>query len=224
MKHKQILIITVLLFVAFACNFNKNESETGDFEPLTEIPTDVPDYAKFAMKSGVIEMESVTMGMKQNIMMYFDDWGQMVANEIHMSVLGQKTHIVSIIKDGWSYEIDMIKKQGRKVKIDMNAYDQINYLKMDDQMMKDFNITFIGDVEILGRQCKEYELNMKEQGLKAKTAVWNGIALRSEASVMGMSVKINVTKIQENVEIPAEKFEIPDDIEFIEEELTQMPV
>ena len=194
---------------------DSGKTETEDFEASEVISEKIPDYARFGLQSGVIVMESETMGMKQFITMYFRDWGKEMTNEIQMNVMGQKLHIISVVKDGWIFEADLISKKGTKKQIDTMSYDQLNYLNIEDNMqMKGFEIKKTGQTEILNRQCDEYSISMKQQGLEVKTAVWKGITVRSEAKVMGMTVKINVTDIQENVEIPDEKFEVPNDIVF----------
>jgi hypothetical protein len=121
-----------------------------------------------------------------------------------------------------NYEINMIEKTGTKTPIDTMAFDQINYLQMNDELMKKYNIEYLGDVEIMGKNCKEYKIQIKETGMEATTAVWNGIALRSEAKVMGMTVKINVTKIQENVSVPHDIFHVPEGIDFTQQESLEL--
>jgi hypothetical protein len=213
---KSLFLLAIVMFVAMqACDFKSSKPEVSEYEFVSEV-SDAPDYAKFGFKSGVVEMDAVTMGIKQHIVMYFDDWGRKVVSEIHMNFMGQKTHVVSYVKDGWAFEVDMIQKTGTKRQLDTLAYDQINYMKMTDEVMAQYNITYIGDVELLGRQCKEYEIFLEKENMKAKTAVWNGIAIRSEATMMGITAKINVTSIQENVVIPDEKFQIPEDIKFVD--------
>lgn len=214
MKKNVVLCILALLMLVSCVQTEQHNTEVADMEKLSDTISEAPDYAKFGLQSGVLEMESVTMGMTQSIVVYFEDWGRLVKNEIQMTFMGQKTHVVTLIKEGYSYEMDMIQKKGVKKQLDTLAYDQVNYLKLDDEQKKQFNMTYLGEVEILGRTCQEYEMDIKDQGVKAKTAVWNGIALRSEATMMGITVKINVTKIQENVELPEGTFDIPEEIVF----------
>jgi hypothetical protein len=211
-----LFVLSVITLSFYSCQQNSESVEVEQYDSSSVDVSEVPDNAKYGMKSGVIQMESVTMGMKQDVIMYFDDWGNLMMNEIHMDFMGQKTHIVTIVKEGWTYQIDMIQKTGMKFKIDSASYDQINYMKMDEEMMKKNNMKYMGEVEILGRQCKEYEIDMKTENMLVTTAIWNGIAMRSEATMMGMKTIITVTDIQENVEIPAEKFEVPKDIKFSE--------
>ncbi len=213
------LLIATYVTVFVQCSGDKAKPEVEDFEVADNEDIDLddmPENARFGFKSGVVEMESNTMGMNQFIVMYFDDWGNKISSEIHMEFMGQKMHMVSVVKDGWSYEYDVQTKRGAKKMLDEEEFNRINYLKIDDDMMSEFNMSYIGDVEILGKKCKQYEIDFKNEGFKAKTAIWQGITMESEATVNGMPVTINVTKIQENVQVPSDKFEIPSDIIFDE--------
>jgi len=217
MKIKIFLLILVFSCINlsfYSCNQNNSQTEIEQFESLSEDFTDIPDYAMYGFKSGVVRMESEIMGMKQIITMYFDDWGNELMNEIHMEFMGQKTHLVTIVKGNHAYQIDMIKRTGLDFELDSTSNAQINYLKVDKDLMEKTNMKYIGEVEILGRQCKEYEIDMPSDKINVKTAIWNGIAMRTESTMMGFKTSTIVTDIQENVKVPAEKFEIPTDIKF----------
>ncbi len=213
-------VYIMIIFIIISCK-EKSKTTTDEKSKINcteELSSDIPEYAKFGIKSGIIEMESTVMGMKQNLIMYFDDWGRKIRNEIHMSFLGQKTSMATIIKGGWVYQIDLINNQGTKFPFDTTTQviDNIDYLRMDEDMMKRLNMVYLGEVELLGRKCKEYNIKPKELGqeVEAKIAVWKGISLRSVIKTMGVTSNITATNIIENADIPAEKFQIPDNIDF----------
>ncbi len=215
------LLSALILMVLSSCNTDSSKPEVEEMDSTQADISVVPDSALFGLKSGVIEMESEAMDMKQFVVMYFDSWGHLLMNEIQMEVMGQKSHIMTIIKDGWSYQIDMIQRTGMKFRIDTSSYEQINYLQMTDEMMKENHMEYIGETEVLGRKCREYKIDMKKENMQMKVAIWKGITMKSEGNMMGIKTSVTVTDIQENVEIPKEKFEIPADIKF--SEITEGP-
>jgi hypothetical protein len=89
-NHIFIFFLLASIFLSVSCNSDSSKQEIDTYEQLESLPANVPEYAKFGLQSGVIEMESVTMGIKQHIVMYFDDWGRVVASDITMNFLGKK--------------------------------------------------------------------------------------------------------------------------------------
>ena len=79
---------------------------------------------------------------------------------------------------------------------------------------KEMNIKKVGTQSFLGKTCDKYTIDFKKQQMKGSYLVWNGIALKTEMTVMGMKTTIEATKIEENPTIPADKFEVPKGIKI----------
>ena len=61
MKIKIFLLILVFSCINlsfYSCNQNNSQTEIEQFESLSEDFTDIPDYAMYGFKSGVVRMES----------------------------------------------------------------------------------------------------------------------------------------------------------------------
>jgi len=216
--EKLFYLFSILAITFYFLSCQSDKAKETKVEQLETIAADksIPDYARYGLKSGVIEMVSSTMGMKQYITIYFDDYGKLITNEIKMNAFGMDTHLKTIMKDDYIYSFDVNKKVGTKGKIDSSGHQNINYLTLDKSEMEKFNIKYVGESEVLGKKCKDYIITMPEQNVEATASIWKGIALKSVAKAMGMTMKIEATNIQENVKIPEEIFEIPDDIIFEE--------
>jgi hypothetical protein len=65
--------------------------------------------------------------------------------------------------------------------------------------------------EFLGKKCKGYETTM--DGMKAKVWVWEEIILCTELFDRRNRVtEVKASKLEVNVPIPADKFQVPPDI------------
>lgn len=209
---------TILLFVAAttlifsSCkNDSKSDSAKGSDSTKTAVVDKTPK-GKYSLKSGIVEMKSQVMGMEQKQVLFFDEYGAKECIEVTASMFGQKIHNLNINKDGYAYSVDMVKKTGTKIKIPTDA--AINFNDLGKGIAKDMNIKKVGTETVLGKTCDKYTIDYKKQQMKGYYLVWNGIALKTELTMMGMKTVVEVTKINENASIPADKFEIPKGIKI----------
>ena len=72
--------------------------------------------------------------------------------------------------------------------------------------------TLLGEETFLDRPCKKVSLELTEMGqtFQATLWFWKGIPLKTETQVGGMTVVEEAVEVQENVEVPAEKFTVPE--------------
>jgi len=177
---------------------------------------------KYKIKSGIITMNSETMGMIQKIIMYFDDYGNKecveTKGEMDLGVAGKiPFNNVNITSDGYIYNIDMTSKTGTKTKIkSFGNSNNIDFSNLTEEMMKQMKITKQGTEVFIGKTCEKYTLEDPALKMKSSYWVWNGIPMKTEMNMAGVIVKVIVTKIEENCTISAEKFIIPKDIKFTE--------
>jgi len=209
---------TILLFVAAATlifssckNDSKSDAAKGSDSTKTAVVDKTPK-GKYSLKSGIVEMKSQVMGMEQKQVLFFDEYGAKECIEVTASMFGQKIHNLNINKDGYAYSVDMVKKTGTKIKIPTDA--AINFNDLGKGIAKDMNIKKVGTETALGKTCDKYTIDYKKQQMKGYYLVWNGIALKTELTMMGMKTVVEVTKINENASIPADKFEIPKGIKI----------
>jgi hypothetical protein len=225
MKH----VLTVMLLTAFisfplsSCGKKTDASGMDSTKAVTEATKAAPanpGSGKYPIKSGIIHGESETMGMKGTTTKYFDDYGAKIREEssttITMGSTSTKTNHVSIIKDGWMYSFEPEKKTGMKMKYSIPA--NMDYKNMSEKMMKDYGVKEAGTETILGKECKIYEYSGAEKGAMTGKAwiFWNVEAMKMDMKVGEMTMKTNVTSIEENTSIPSDKFEVPADIKMRE--------
>ena len=119
-----------------------------------------------------------------------------------------------MIEDGeWSYMIDLEAKTGYKSKSGESEDDPKDLIKSDDevtfrQMIEKEGGKILANETFLGKDCIVVEISEKSDDGKAlATKMWyyKGIPLK----MSNKSYTMEATKFEENVSIPASKFEVP---------------
>ncbi len=174
---------------------------------------------RYGFESAVLKKNTVMMGQTIPSIQYIADYGRKESVETFMSMQGQVFTIFTLMKDGYAYSANMTVKQGTKINMSaMNDFKTVNYLDLTDDVKKRYNIEEKGNEQLLGKDCKCYDLvfTSQGQGIKATVWVWNGLPLKSTTTVAGNTVVDEVTEIQEGKEIAKEKFELPEGINYTE--------
>lgn len=224
MKKLFIFAIAIASVYLISCSGEGKKTSSADSSKTKDSTKETTTISKgkYKLKSGILTMVSETMGMKQNMTLYFDDYGSRESvetiGEMDMGVAGKvKIQNLSITKDGYSYSIDMTNKAGTKTKIPTTGNQKdIDFSNLTDDMMKQMKISKLGTEEIMGKTCDKYLMNDPALKMKSTYSVWNGIPLKSEIDMAGIKATVTTTKIEENCTVPAEKFEIPKDIKLTE--------
>ena len=137
-----------------SCGGSGDKKDGGDKKDTTATKTTenkAPTGAKYAMKSGIIDLKSTMMGMEQKVTMYFDDFGKKEASVLTMEMMGMKTESRTIKKDGYSYDINMTKKECTKKKLPGTGDpNDLNFKDMSADMMKKMSIKKEGNERFLG--------------------------------------------------------------------------
>lgn len=171
--------------------------------------------AKYGIKSAILKKEAVSMGQKVQGMQYFDEYGKKEASELTMKIGGvpnMEKHIRTLVDGDKVISIDLDMKVANKTALPIKL---VNYLNLTDEVRALHHIKEVGQEEILGKMCTKYTLEMVSEGQAIHSIVWiwKGIPLKNEISSNRMLVLAEVaTEIQENVEVPADKFLIPEGI------------
>ncbi|PKP03601.1 MAG: hypothetical protein CVU11_07600 [Bacteroidetes bacterium HGW-Bacteroidetes-6] len=202
-----------------SCGGSKDDkkSETSDSTQVQDKETvdkNIDPNAKYAVEKGIIEYKMETMGMVSNIVVSWKDFGKLSSTTTSMNMMGFNTTSYMVNDGEYVYSWDGTTKQGTKVKYNMSDENEMNYRNIDDKQMKKFNIKNEGTEEVGGKKCDVYSMNMN--GASTKTWVWKGIALKMESTASGVSMKMELVKMQEDVEPAADAFDIPKDINFQE--------
>ncbi|HBG71117.1 MAG: hypothetical protein A2W93_02565 [Bacteroidetes bacterium GWF2_43_63] len=208
------LILSVFLFFIVSCGNKPDEAKVNSMlDSLKEIPATAPsDSDQFGYKTGVIVYTSSTMGINQEITMWFDDFGRVTLSEIKSSMLGQQIHQLNIVKDSMVYNIDMISKSGTWMALsDDSASASYNYRTLTNDDLKMYNIVFEGNEDFLGKECKIYSQKemVNDQEIDMKVWIWEGLPLKSISTVSGIKVSMEALNLKVNIDIPAGKFDVP---------------
>ena len=164
--------------------------------------------AKYEIKSAIIKKEMTMMGQKIETINYIDDFGKKESGDMNFPGVGN----LRIIQEGQSViTVNLDSKQAMRANLPEKP---INYLQLTPEVREKYNIKETGEEEIAGKVCKKYSLDVVQMGqsVEIKAWVWKGIVLKSETAGNGMIIVDKAIEIQENAEVPADKFVVPDGI------------
>ena len=165
----------------------------------------------YEVKSGIVTMEMEMMGRKMVQDIYFDDYGAKQATLSEMR--GRKMRAIAV--DGETLMINDEEKTAFKMPamgMGGGSDEKINFLNKDEKYIRKNKIKTLGTEMLLDRECTKYSVALFMMGQVVKQTVWvyKGITLKSSISTdFGEMVQV-ATKLVEDVEIPAETFEVPE--------------
>lgn len=177
-------------------------------------------HAKYKLKSGIVttEMDNPLGEGKIKSVLYFDDYGAKEATETknEMTMMGTtvKTHSIDINRDGYSYKLDLEKKTGTKFKMPNSAggvasFASMSAAELGSEMAKEYNIKKESSQTIAGKECDVYSMDNKAKQMKGTIASFQGIPMKVDQEMMGMKIRSEVVKFEENVALPAGIFDVP---------------
>ena len=179
------------------------------------------------VKSGIIENKISGMN-KGSETIYFDDWGMLEAKytQTVISMMGfkQKSNTLTLLDGEWTYNIDLDKKTGTKMKTPLmerlakNAKNK-DLTDVGKEMMQQMGGKKTGMEKVLGKLCEVWEI----KSMGSKVWVWNGVALKSETNLGGMKMSKVAQTAKFNVAIPADKVKMPAGVTINEMPNLKMP-
>ena len=221
---------TIPIFVLaalFSCNNDKTESDKSSMQDSAKVvsaemtdgassitaPATSSSYKKYDIKSGIIststKMEMSGMKIETKNITYFDDYGIKECNEEYKTVNGVETLTTrDFVKDGFRYICSVENKGGMKTKA--SGYGVAAPFNMEEaSTMKDNQFKKLADETVCGKPCNSFSMVTPSGNIKMYG--WNRIALKTvvDNSEMKMKTETVASKIEENVAIPADKFEVP---------------
>ncbi|MCK9613388.1 MAG: hypothetical protein WC401_08955 [Bacteroidales bacterium] len=213
MKKLKMLFIAVVFILSGCSGSSDKKTDINSGDTVIALADEgKPVYERYGLKSAILHMKSKTMGMEQDVIMYFDDYGKKQCNELSIELLGKIMKQITITDSGYMYTYTTADKNGTKIKLDENSPDKVNFNALTEEMVKKFNIKKTGTAVILDKKCDVYTAEHTSAKMKGTYYVWKGFIMKAVSSVAGIEVKMEAVKLEENPVIPAEKFEIPEDI------------
>jgi hypothetical protein len=206
-----------LLFLLMAMTIVSCKNKTSDKSQPSEVKdqavaASITTKGKYSVKSGIVEYKIEMMGMNGTQTLYFDNYGNTEANLTALDVMGTKSESVTITKDGTVYNFVPANKTGSKTTAMAGA--SVNFENLTDQVIKEWNLKKEGRENILGKECDKFSMDNQAMSMKGYYWVWKGVALKVDATISTVKMQMDATIFQDNVNIPAEKFDIPADIVF----------
>jgi hypothetical protein len=216
MKTNKLIALALLstATLLFSCKSKTSETSATPENPAAS-ETSTPK-GKYAIKSGIVQYKTEMMGMEVMQTLTFDDYGKKEATDVEMEMMGVKIHTVNLTKDGFIYNLDMVKKTGTKSPEVNMANASIDFENLTEEMVKEMELKKLGTEEFLGKTCEKMSIDNKKMGMKGTFLVYKGVALKSETDLGSMKMNLLAEKFEENPTIPAAKFEVPSDIKIIE--------
>jgi hypothetical protein len=213
MKTNLFLTIITILLVIFSCK-SKPGADTGKestsaIQGTENQATETYAFHKYGIKSGIITFEINMMGMKEKQVLYFDDYGLKEAEETYQ---GEKVKSINLCDGKEMYNLHPDQKTAysngscaRGVAYRF-AWDEISKEDQNTKAKKLANMT------IAGKDCESYSYDLGSS--VAVYAGWQNIDLYLKTTTQVGDVVQQAIKIEENVDIPASKFQVPSDYQI----------
>lgn len=142
---------------------------------------------------------------------WFDHWGMREAKHTQTTttVAGFTTKANNYsIMDGMDiYTIDLNTKQGtHMINNILKPYldDEDALQDLGEKMLKQMGGEPDGTGTVAGKSCQKY----KVEQLQTETWVWKWVSMKTVSNMMGMNQTIEAISIEENVDIPEDKFKL----------------
>jgi hypothetical protein len=186
----------------------------------------VKDYKRYGKESGIIEYE--VSGSQNGIeTIYFENYGMKEAKytdvTIDMFGMKQKNEQVVYLDGYWQFSVNPKDKSGSKTENTMlkqmvESSEDKDLGEVGMKMFISMGGEKIGTEQFLGKKCDVWQL----ESMGSKIWIWNYIPLKTEVDMMGMKSTYKAINLEFDVDIPDDKIDVPDDIEFKEFDMNNL--
>lgn len=194
------------------------------------------ELKRYPFKSATVEYTSIVEGSVMGMgniksigskTLWIDNYGvneaELKKEKSETSIMGQTTveekELLKMVDKDFIYNINLKEKSGTKMSLKdvtelskamSNAYLTNGGANSLKEFVEKNGGKWLGQESFLGKTCDVFEL------MELKQWIYKGITLKSEGSIMGMTIKEQATSFIENSSISKEKFNIPSGIKFTE--------
>lgn len=219
MKHSlalQTAVFTVLFLVA--CNGGEKSNSDAN-STLKEIKTEMKGLQSYIM-TAITTVKEQGIDVKSTMTIWYDKKKDKTATEMDMTMVSagfsQSTKTLSIEDGEWLYIVDLNNKTGSKMPITEKDDEIFDFELQEDevtlkQKIEEDGGRVVGTETLLGRKCIVVETvdeDEEEGSITTKMWLYKGMPLKMISNTMTMEV----TKLEENVSIPNDKFKVPSDV------------
>jgi len=178
----------------------------------------------YGVKSGKIEFElsGNSSGTKT---IWFDDFGNKKRTEVNsqttIKIFGMENttyeHTLVILDGKFIYSADLNDNSGSKqamptfADLNMNEMSESEKQAYFDEILASLGGEKLGKEKFLGKECDVFSI------MGSKSWIYQGIILKSETNVLGITSNETALKIDENISVSSDKFNPPVDIEWYDQ-------
>lgn len=216
-KRISFIILFLALIVISGCS-DSNDKETTD-KKITST-----DFSKrYGVRSAIVEY-AITGSQSGSKTLVFDDWGMKQAeytnSVLQIAGFSKNINLLNIIKDDSNYIVDLERKTGTKTKnpvkkLIAELQNQKSFGEFGEQILLKSGAMKVGREDFLDKECDIYEIS----NAGTKIWIWKWIPLKTITKTGGVEINSIAKKIEVNVSIPSEKFEVPNDVTITEVDL-----
>ena len=173
----------------------------------------------YEVKSGIVTMEMDMMGQAMVQEIYFDDYG---AKQATLSNFGGRKMRMLVV-DGSNVMVNDEEKTATRMPM-RGQREVVNFTNLDEKAIKKYKVKELGTEVVADKECKKYQITVFMMGQPQKQTVWvyKGITLKSSSSSDFGEMVQKATKLQENVEIPASMFTVPEGVQVKDMDMGMM--
>lgn len=209
------IFLAALFFASCGNQGSKNSSETVDPNANTGNATAPAESAvttvkKYGIKSAIVTFESDGMGIKQKIVLYFDDFGAKeteekydLENNLSASTICDGTNRYTLVYKDKTFQNDGACSRGIAYKFD---WDEVSKADPKYKPQKLANIT------IAGKDCESFSL--ETSGNTIIYAGWNNICFLIDQNTQYGKITYKAISFDENAVISSDKFKVPGDFQI----------
>lgn len=172
----------------------------------------------YGMKAGRVKQKVSVMGQEQVSEAYFDDWGNIQGSITQGQGAAGPVELLTVKKGPKVTIVNLTEKEGISM-TQAEGAEEVNYLNLTDAVIDKYQMLELEEKQvILGHECTGYNLIQEAQGqqLQVTAWVWNGIPLKSEIKMGGVTQVTEVLELEEVTEVPAKFVTVPEDVKITE--------
>ncbi|MBQ9411188.1 MAG: hypothetical protein IJU21_06225 [Bacteroidales bacterium] len=163
---------------------------------------------RYGIKSGIAKTRTVTDGHETFATQYFDDYGKKESLKQRMDIPGLVSYDYYTITKGNKAWMITVTDGKRNVRDFDNPTPDLTFLNPSQEVMAKYNMQYLGDEKVLGKPCKKYSYEIKQNRKTVLWTVWayKGFPLKTVTQKGKKTNTIEVTELKENVAVPQDVF------------------
>ncbi len=178
---------------------------------------------RYAIKSGYAKFE-LSGNTEGTVEFWWDDYGDKICelekSTSTVTIMGisdvKKIHKLSVLNKANNYVVDYIKNEGYQSivpyssgKAIANSLTEAEQKQLADDLLNAMGGQKLGTEKVLGYSCEMISL------MGTKSWIYKGLILKSEAKLMGVYNKKEVSIFKPKQTVPSSKFEKPSGVHFV---------